>query len=64
MPLAQRALAIYEKALGPDHPTVATSLNELVHRLPETDIWVRPVMPETLICTRPFDMIRIKETLY
>jgi tetratricopeptide (TPR) repeat protein len=29
MPLAQRALAIWEKALGPDHPDVATSLNNL-----------------------------------
>ena len=26
-PLAQRALAIWQKALGPDHPNVATSLN-------------------------------------
>ncbi len=29
-PLYQRALAIYEKALGPDHPTTATQLNNLV----------------------------------
>ena len=28
-PPYQRALAIYEKALGPDHPNVATSLNNL-----------------------------------
>jgi tetratricopeptide (TPR) repeat protein len=28
-PLYQRALAIYEKALGPDHPDTATSLNDL-----------------------------------
>ena len=28
-PLYQRALAIWEKALGPDHPEVATSLNNL-----------------------------------
>ena len=28
-PLYRRALAIYEKALGPDHPDVATSLNNL-----------------------------------
>jgi tetratricopeptide (TPR) repeat protein len=28
-PLFQRALAIYEKALGPDHPDTATSLNNL-----------------------------------
>ena len=28
-PLYKRALAIYEKALGPDHPHVATSLNNL-----------------------------------
>ena len=29
IPLAQRELAIYEKALGPDHPDVLTSLNTL-----------------------------------
>jgi tetratricopeptide (TPR) repeat protein len=29
VPLAQRALAIREKALGPEHPDVATSLNNL-----------------------------------
>jgi CHAT domain-containing protein/Tfp pilus assembly protein PilF len=29
LPLAQRALAVREKALGPDHPDVATSLNDL-----------------------------------
>jgi tetratricopeptide (TPR) repeat protein len=29
VPLAQRALAIREKALGPDHPDVAKSLNSL-----------------------------------
>ncbi len=28
-PLLNRALAIYEKALGPDHPDVATSLENL-----------------------------------
>ena len=28
-PLYKRSLAIYEKALGPDHPDVATSLNNL-----------------------------------
>ncbi|MGH6847493.1 MAG: tetratricopeptide repeat protein, partial [Methylocella sp.] len=28
-PLFQRALAIWEKALGPEHPDVATSLNNL-----------------------------------
>ncbi len=29
IPLLEQALAIYEKALGPDHPNVATSLNNL-----------------------------------
>jgi CHAT domain-containing protein/Tfp pilus assembly protein PilF len=29
IPLAQRALAIFEKELGPDHPNVGTSLNNL-----------------------------------
>ncbi len=28
-PLFQRSLAIWEKALGPEHPDVATSLNKL-----------------------------------
>ena len=28
-PYYQRALAIYEKALGPDHPNIATSFNNL-----------------------------------
>jgi tetratricopeptide (TPR) repeat protein len=31
VPLAKRALAIREKALGPEHPTVALSLNILGH---------------------------------
>jgi tetratricopeptide (TPR) repeat protein len=31
VPLAQQALAIREKALGPDHPDVATSLNDLAN---------------------------------
>ena len=29
IPLAQRALTIWEKGLGPDHPNVATALNNL-----------------------------------
>jgi CHAT domain-containing protein/tetratricopeptide (TPR) repeat protein len=29
IPLVQQALAIYEKALGPDHPDVATAVNNL-----------------------------------
>src|SRR5262245_28662429 len=29
IPLAERALAIREKALGPEHPHIATSLNNL-----------------------------------
>jgi hypothetical protein len=29
IPLAQRALAIREKALGPDHPDVATAMMSL-----------------------------------
>ena len=29
IPVAKRSLAIFEKALGPDHPDVATSLNNL-----------------------------------
>ena len=29
IPLAQKALALWEKAQGPDHPAVATSLNNL-----------------------------------
>jgi tetratricopeptide (TPR) repeat protein len=29
IPLARRSLSILEKALGPDHPNVATSLNNL-----------------------------------
>src|SRR6516165_1129016 len=29
IPLAQRALAIYEQALGPEHPDTAGSLNNL-----------------------------------
>ena len=28
-PLYKRALAIFEKALGPDHPSVASALNNL-----------------------------------
>jgi len=28
MPLYERVLAIWEKALGPEHPHVTTSLNE------------------------------------
>jgi len=33
VPLLRRALAIREKALGPEHPDVATSLNNLAHLL-------------------------------
>ena len=29
LPLQQRALKIYEKALGPEHPDTAVSLNNL-----------------------------------
>jgi tetratricopeptide (TPR) repeat protein len=29
LPLYQRALTIWEKALGPDHPNTATSLNNM-----------------------------------
>src|SRR5208282_3898856 len=32
-PLFERALAIREKALGPEHPKTATSLNNLADRL-------------------------------
>ena len=32
-PLFQRALALGEKTLGPDHPTVATRLNNLAQLL-------------------------------
>jgi Tetratricopeptide repeat len=31
-PLHKRALAIYEKALGPDHPDAALYLNNLAER--------------------------------
>jgi len=31
-PLCKRALAIREKMLGPDHPTVAGSLNDLANK--------------------------------
>jgi len=36
MPLYQRTKAIFEKAFGPDHPGVATSLNNIaeLHRRP------------------------------
>jgi tetratricopeptide (TPR) repeat protein len=33
LPLYQRALAIREKALGPDHPKTATSLNNMAELL-------------------------------
>ncbi len=35
-PLYQRALAIVEKALGPEHPTVATALENYAALLRET----------------------------
>jgi tetratricopeptide (TPR) repeat protein len=34
-PLLERAFAIYEKALGPDHPFTATSLNNIAYVLDE-----------------------------
>ena len=34
-PLFERALAIYEKTLGPEHPNTATSLNNLAMNLRE-----------------------------
>jgi hypothetical protein len=30
-PLVERALAIYERVLGPEHSSTATSLNNLAH---------------------------------
>jgi tetratricopeptide (TPR) repeat protein len=36
-PLYKRALAIWEKALGPDHPNVATGLESYAVLLRETD---------------------------
>ena len=36
-PLYKRALAIYEKALGPDHPHVAIHLNNLAVLYRKTD---------------------------
>ncbi len=36
-PLYQRALAVYEKALGPEHPDVATSLENYAALLRETE---------------------------
>jgi hypothetical protein len=38
-PLYRRALAINEKSLGPVHPTVANSLNNLAWLLAERDDW-------------------------
>ncbi len=35
-PLYQRALAIWEKALGPEHPNVATALENYAALLRET----------------------------
>ena len=35
IPLAQRILAIREKSLGPNHPNVATSLNNLAETVPQ-----------------------------
>ena len=36
-PLSRRAIAIDEKAYGPDHPEVATDLNNLAHLLQRTN---------------------------
>lgn len=38
--LLQRALAIYEAICGPDHPHVATSLNDLAVLFRETNRWI------------------------
>jgi tetratricopeptide (TPR) repeat protein len=35
-PLYRRAVMIFDKSLGPDHPNVATSLNSLAHLLQDT----------------------------
>src|ERR1019366_8744336 len=40
-PLLRRALAINEKALGPDHPNVATALNNLAELLQEKGDYTR-----------------------
>ena len=41
IPLAERALAIWEKALGPEHPLFATSLNNLANLYREKGDYVR-----------------------
>jgi tetratricopeptide (TPR) repeat protein len=41
-PLVKRALAIYEKALGPDHPSVATSLNNLAALYRQLSVTKKP----------------------
>ena len=38
----RRALAVWEKALGPDHPQVATGLNNLAVLLKVSDSTTRP----------------------
>ena len=40
-PLMRRALDIWEKAYGPDHPQVATGLNNLA-RCCRTTAWPKP----------------------
>ena len=41
-PLYQRAIAMGEKTLGPDHPTVATRLNNLASLLQVRGSTTRP----------------------
>eukprot|EP00983_Pelagomonas_calceolata_P020299 640661-Pelagomonas_calceolata.AAC.3 len=42
LPLYQRALAIYEKHFGPDHPEVAHTLTDLaVLHLEQVGLWTR-----------------------
>jgi hypothetical protein len=42
VPLAQQVLAIWEKALGPDHPDVASALNHLAALYKEQRRYARP----------------------
>ena len=50
IPLAQRALAIHEKALGPEHPDTVRSLNNLAGLYEATDAYAKaePLLQQAL----------------
>ena len=66
IPLAQRALAIREKALGPEHPDIAASLNNLAALYQATGAYTKaePIYEHVLAVTEKSHGRKPPETAY